>query len=129
MDVRYLDVDEVIRLHGREVGEGVGLRDKNLLEGAVERPRQSAFGDDAYPTIESKAAALFESLVRNHPFIDGNKRIGVLASFVFLEINGFKVEATNDEVVETVLSLIVRDIDFDALVGRIRSWIRPRSDG
>ena len=129
MDVRYLDVDEVIRLHGREVGEGVGLRDKNLLEGAVERPRQSAFGDDAYPTIESKAAALFESLVRNHPFIDGNKRIGVLASFVFLEINGFEVEATNDEVVETVLSLIVRDIDFDALVGRIRSWIRPRSDG
>lgn len=129
MDVRYLDVDEVIRLHGREVGEGVGLRDKNLLEGAVERPRQSAFGDDAYPTIESKAAALFESLVRNHPFIDGNKRIGVLASFVFLEINGFEVETTNDEVVETVLSLIVRDIDFDALVGRIRSWIRPRSDG
>lgn len=58
MDVRYLDVDEVIRLHGREVGEGVGLRDKNLLEAAVERPRQSAFGDDAYPTIESKQRAV-----------------------------------------------------------------------
>ena len=106
-------------LHLLEVGDGVGLRDRNLLEAAVERPRQSAFGEDAYPTIESKAAALLESLARNHPFIDGNKRIGVLASFVSLEINGFEVETTNDEVVETVLALITRKIDFNGLIGRI----------
>ncbi len=126
MAVRYLDVDEVLRLHLLEVGEGVGLRDRNLLEAAVERPRQSAFGEDAYPTLQSKTAALLDSLARNHPFLDGNKRIAVLASFVFLEINGFEAETTNDEVVETVLALIVREIDFDGLVDRIRSWMRPR---
>ena len=126
MDVRYLDVDEVLRLHVLEVGEGVGLRDRNLLEAAVERPRQSAFGEDAYATLESKAAALLDSLARNHPFLDGNKRIAVLAAFVFLELNGFEVETTDDEVVETVLALIVREIDFDRLVDRIRSWMRPR---
>ncbi len=124
MDVRYLEVDEVLRLHLLEVGEGVGLRDRNLLEAAVERPRQSAFGEDAYPTIESKAAALLDSLARNHPFIDGNKRIAVLASFVFLETNGYEVSTSNDEVVDTVLALIVRDIDFDQLVDRISSWIQ-----
>ncbi len=128
MDVRYLDVDEVLRLHVLEVGEGVGLRDRNLLEAAVERPRQSAFGEDAYATLESKAAALLDSLARNHPFLDGNKRIAVLASFVFLEINGFEVEATNDEVVETVLTLIAREIEFDGLIARIKSWMRPRAD-
>ena len=90
MDVRYLDVDEVLRLHRLEVGEGVGLRDRNLLEAAVERPRQSAFGEDAYPTLESKTAALLESLARNHPFLDGNKRIAVLASFVFQKSTGSK---------------------------------------
>ena len=74
--------------HLLEVGPDVGLRDRNLLEAAVERPRQSAFGDDAYPTHASKAAALLESLARNHPFVDGNKQIAVLASFVFLELNG-----------------------------------------
>jgi hypothetical protein len=58
VDIRYLEVEEVLRLHLLEVGEGVGLRDRVLLEAAVERPRQSAFGDDAYPTIETKAAAL-----------------------------------------------------------------------
>ena len=117
MDVRYLDVDE-----------GVGLRDRNLLEAAVERPRQSAFAEDAYPTIESKAAALLDLLARNHPFLDGNKRIAVLASFVFLEINGFEVETTNDDVVDTVIALIVREIDFAGLVDRFRSWMKPRRD-
>ncbi len=99
---------------------------RNLLEAAVERPRQSAFGEDAYPTIESKAAALLDSLARNHPFIDGNKRIAVLASFVFLEFNGYEVATTNDEVVDIVLALIVREIDFDHLVDRLRTWIRPQ---
>ena len=62
MAVRYRDVDEVLRLHLLEVGEGVGLRDRNLLEAAIERPRQSAFGEDAYPTLESKIAALLDYL-------------------------------------------------------------------
>ncbi len=123
MSFRYLDVEEVLHLHRIEVGADVGVRDHNLLEAAVERPRQSAFGDDAYPTLASKAAALLESLARNHPFVDGNKRIAVLASFVFLELNGHAVETSNDDVVSTVLDLITRDIDFDELVVRIERWI------
>ncbi len=125
MVTRYLSVEEVLHLHRIEVGDDVGLRDRHLLEGAVERPQQSAFGTDAYPSLATKAAALLESLVKNHPFIDGNKRIGVLASFVFVELNGFEIEATNDEVVDTVLALIIREIDFEALITRVESWLRP----
>jgi death on curing protein len=122
---RYLTVAEILRLHALEVGADVGLRDRHLLEAAAERPQQSAFGDDAYPDLASKAAALLDSLVRNHPFVDGNKRIGVLASFVFAELNGYEIDADNDEVVDTVLDLITRTIDFDELVARLRGWIRP----
>lgn len=129
MNIRYLDVDDVLHLHLLEVGPDVGLRDRNLLEAAVERPQQSAFGDDAYPTLASKAAALLESLARNHPFVDGNKRIAVLASFAFLELNGHPVETSNDDVVSTLLDLITRDIDFAELVVRIERWITSRAAG
>jgi hypothetical protein len=61
----------------------------------------------------------------DHPFVDGNKRTGVLASFVFVELNGFEFEATNDDVVDTVITLIVRDIEFNELVTRFESWLRP----
>jgi death on curing protein len=125
MVTRYLSVEEVLHLHRIEVGDDVGLRDRHLLEGAVERPQQSAFGTDAYPSLAAKAAALLESLVKNHPFVDGNKRIGVLASFVFVKLNGFEIEATNDEVVDTVIALIIREIDFEALITRVESWLRP----
>lgn len=126
MDVRYLTVDDVLHLHALEVGPGVGLRDRHLLESAVERPRQSAFGEDAYPTLATKAAALLESLAKNHAFLDGNKRIAVLASFVFLEINGYAVDTDDESVVEVVLGLLGRAIDFNQLVTHIESWMRPR---
>ena len=115
--------------HLLEVGPDVGLRDRNLLEAAIERPRQSAFGDDAYPTHASKAAALLESLARNHPFVDGNKQIAVLASFVFLELNGHTVETSNDDVVSTVLDLITRNIDFAELGVRVERWITSSAAG
>ena len=115
--------------HLLEVGPDVGLRDRNLLEAAVERPRQSAFGDDAYPTHASKAAALLESLARNHPFVDANKQIAVLASFVFLELNGHTVETSNDDAVSTVLDLITRNIDFAELGVRIERWITSSAAG
>ena len=125
MGVRYLTVEEILGLHALEVGDDVGLRDRNLLEAAAERPRQSAFGDDAYLDLASKAGALLDSLVRNHPFVDGNKRIGVLASFVLIELNGHEVDAENDEVVDTVLDLITGKIDFGELVNRISGWTGP----
>jgi death on curing protein len=126
---RYLTVEEILRLHALEIGADVGLRNRHLLEAAAERPQQSAFGDDAYPDLASKAAALLDSLVRNHPFVDGNKRIGVLASFVFVDLNGYTIDADNDEVVDTVLDLITRKIDFDELVARLRRWMPTLSTG
>ena len=66
---------------------------------------------------------------RNHPFVDGNKRIAVLASFVFLEVNGHPVETSDDDVVSTLLDLITRDIDFAELVARIQRWIRSSAAG
>ena len=96
-----------------------------LLEAAVERPRQSAFGDDAYPTHASKAGALLESPARNHPFVDGNKQVAVLASFEFLHT----VETSNDDVVSTVLDLITRNIDFAELGVRVERWITSSAAG
>lgn len=125
MDIRYLTTDEILRLHALEVGDQVGVRDINLVEAAAERPRQSAFGEDPYPDLASKAAALLDSLVRNHPFVDGNKRIGLLASFVFAELNGFEIDTANDGIVDTVLALIVREIDFHELVRRFQLWMKP----
>ena len=67
---------------------GVAVRDPGLVESAVARPRSTAFGADAYPDLWTKAAALLQSLTRNHPFVDGNKRIGWIAATAFLTVNG-----------------------------------------
>ncbi len=86
--MRYLSVDDVIHLNRRIVGAGSRLRDRNMLESAIERPKQTVFGEDAYPTLTAKAAALFHSLVLNHPFMDGNKRTATVAVGDFLKANG-----------------------------------------
>lgn len=86
--MRYLSVDEVIYINQDIVGAGSQVRDRNMLEAATERPKQSVFGEDAYPTVILKAAALFHSLVLNHPFMDGNKRTATLALDTFLTYNG-----------------------------------------
>ena len=78
----YLTAGDVIRINERQVGPGA-VRDPFLLESAVERPQASAFGEDAYPDIHTKAAALLQSLAGNHPFVDGNKRTAFLAMVVF----------------------------------------------
>ena len=77
----FLDEEELLSIAGRVVDE-VLVRDHGLLSSAVARPQASAFGEDAYPDLESKAAALLQSLVRNHPLIDGNKRLGLLSNDV-----------------------------------------------
>lgn len=88
--MRYLSVEDVLHLHALEVGPQVPLRDRGLLESAVTRPQQSAFGEDAYPSVHLKAAAMLQSLAQNQPFEDGNKRVAVLATFVFLGLNGLQ---------------------------------------
>jgi len=98
--MRYLSLQEVISLHSliiAQSGGSSGLRDRGALESAVAQPEASFDGEDLYPDLSSKAAALGHSLIQNHPFIDGNKRIGHGAMEVFLLLNGHEIDASVDE--------------------------------
>jgi death on curing protein len=120
----HLTTAQVLFIHARliaETGGSPGLRDLGLLEAAVARPRATFDGALLYPDPISQAAALMESLVQNHPFVDGNKRVGITAAALFLIRNGIPFAATNDELEEFTLAvarseLSLRDIAawFDA---------------
>lgn len=104
--VEFLDLDDVIELARRLLGDPPPIRDVGLVGSAVARPRTMVVGEDAYPTIWLKAAALLQSIVGNHSLIDGNKRLGWLATAVFLEINGASVtSAANDDVFDLVMNI------------------------
>ncbi len=107
----YLDLDDLLRIAEDAVEGEVGVRDHGLLEAAAARPQTTVFGEDAYPDLHEKAAALLHSIVRNHALVDGNKRLAWLATFVFLEINGHTLEAPDDEAVAFVLSIADGSID------------------
>lgn len=100
-EVEHLDLEDLLRLL-RRLGVGP-VRDVGLLDAAAARPRSSAFGVDAYPTLELRAAALLESLVRGHALVDGNKRLAWLAAVVFLDLNGRQVTLTDDAAFELVM--------------------------
>ena len=98
--MRYLSIQEVISLHSlliAQSGGSSGLRDRGALESAVAQPEASFGGEELYPDLASKAAALGHSLIQNHPFVDGNKRIGHAAMEVFLLLNGYEIEASVDD--------------------------------
>ncbi len=104
--VEFLDLDDVIGLATRLLGDPPPIGDAGLLGSAVARPQTTVGGEDAYPTLWSKAAALLQSIVDNHALVDGNKRLGWLATAVFLEINDASVaEAPNDDVVDLVMAV------------------------
>ena len=99
---------QVISMHQAMIsatGGSDGIRDEGLLESALETPFQTFGGADIYPTLLQKAARLGFSIVSNHPFVDGNKRVGVHTMLVFLELNGVEIDCTQDELVEIGLSL------------------------
>lgn len=125
---RYLTFAEVLELHQSVLerwGGAGGIRDINALESALAQPRQS-FGDaDLYPDLPSKAAALCFSLVLNHPFIDGNKRIGHAAMEVFLLVNGHEFRAPVDEQERIVLDLAAGQLSRDAFLEWVKHHITP----
>lgn len=102
-EVEYLTLEDILGLV-RRLNAGP-VRDVGLLDAAVVRPRSSAFGDDAYPTLHLKAAALLHSIVSSHALADGNKRLGWLATTVFLDMNGETVDLGDDEAFELVLTV------------------------
>lgn len=106
--IRHLTLGEVFELYRRvidQAGGGAGLRDLGALEAALAQPRMTFGGEDLYPTLVDKAAALGFSLILNHPFLDGNKRIGHAVMEVFLILNGYEISATVDEQEQVILTL------------------------
>jgi death-on-curing family protein len=103
-----------------ETGGSIGLRDEGLLESALAGAFASFGGKELYPTKEEKAARLGYSLIANHAFVDGNKRIGMYVMLTFLEVNGIRMDCTNREVADTGLSVAAGKMDYDALL----EWVR-----
>lgn len=116
-DPRFLDVEDLLALI-RDLGAGP-VRDLGLLEAAAARPRASLFGEDAYPTLALKGAALLHSLVPNHALVDGNKRIGFLACLVFLDLNGVEVDVSDDEAFAVVMDVATGVADLAEIVERL----------
>lgn len=120
--VEYLDLDDLLALASRLVGDPPPVRDVGLLGSAVSRPQTTAFGADAYPDIPTKAAALLHSLVNNHALVDGNKRLGWLATAVFAELNDFSLAgASNDDVYDLVMAVAAGDLDVATIATRLRT--------
>jgi death on curing protein len=106
--IRYLTLIEVLDLHRRileQSGGALGIRDMGLLESAVAQPRMTFGGEDLYPSLLDKAAALGFSIIMNHPFVDGNKRTGHAATETFLILNGLEINASVDEQERVVLAI------------------------
>jgi death-on-curing protein len=118
MSFDYIRVDDILAIHADQIeryGGAEGIRDPGLLEAALFRP-QTGY----YPTLIDEAAALWESLSQNHPFVDGNKRTAFAATYVFLAINGLDIIVTDDEAQDFVLGLYdTSSITFENL----RTWL------
>lgn len=105
----FLTFDEVLAIHAHQIdryGGDFGLRDHALLESALAMPRAGFGGEDLHADLVEKAAAYLFHLVRNHPFVDGNKRTGLAVALVFLRLNGISIDATDDELVDLVLGVV-----------------------
>jgi death on curing protein len=119
--MRYLTLSELIYINGRVVNNPKimsgkqEVRDLVLLDAAVERPMTSAFGEDAYPTLNDKVAALFHSIARNHPFVDGNKRTAAVAAVFMFAVNGKRIVWDQEEALEIIVAVAENRRGFEEL--------------
>jgi death on curing protein len=114
----YLSLEDLLDLV-KALGAGP-VRDLGLLDSACHRPSTSLFGQDAYPSLPAKAAALMHSLAGNHALVDGNKRLALLATAVFLRINGYALDLTDDEAFDLTMSVAAGQLDADGIRNRLR---------
>ena len=129
--MRYLSLQEVISLHSvliSQSGGSSGSRDRGALESAVAQPEASFGGEDLYPDLASKAAALGHSLIQNHPFVDGNKRIGHAAMEVFLLLNDHEIVASVDDQEKIILDVASGKVSRIELSEWIRKLMVVRID-
>src|ERR687886_1064258 len=128
--IRYLRLVEVLSLHRQIIeqsGGALGVRDLGALESALAQPQMTFGGEDLYPTLVDKAAALGYALIKNHPFLDGNKRTGHAAMEVFLVLNGFEISAPVEEQEQIILQLASSAIARDEFTEWLRCHIVPNS--
>jgi death on curing protein len=107
----YLTLPDLLHVARRVLGDEPAVRDYGLLESALTRPRASAFGQDAYATLDEKAAALLHSLARNHALIDGNKRLALGGLIAFYGLNGRRLTLTNDAAYDLVIAVATGELD------------------
>lgn len=116
----YLSLDDLLTLT-RDLNVGP-VRDVGLLDAAAHRPQSIVFGRDAYPDLDTKAAALLESIVRNHGLVDGNKRLGWLATVVFYGLNETLLEAPDDAAYELVMAVARSEMNTPDIAARLAAW-------
>lgn len=106
---------------------GLHVRDLGLLDSAAHRPAVRLFGVDAYPDVHTKAAVLLESIVRHHPLVDGNERLGWVSVVVFYGLNDIGLDAPEDSAYDLVISAASGDADVPGIAGTLGRWTRPAS--
>jgi death on curing protein len=125
--VIYLTLPELLHVADRTLGPDYSVRDYGLLEAALARPQATAFGKDAYPDLDAKAAALLHSIARNHALIDGNKRLALAAVIVFYGLNGRRLTLTNDAAYDLIISVASGQLDtVDAIAAVLQTASGPR---
>ena len=122
----YLDAEDLVHLARLLLGEPPPIRDLGLLGSAVARPQTTVFGQETYPDVWTKAAALLQSVVKNHPCVDGNKRLGWLATAVFLALNDVPVtQATNEDVYNLVVTAAAGSDTVENIASALQDIIHP----
>lgn len=127
MTIEYLTLDDLLAL-AADLGVSK-VRDLGLLDAAAHRPQSSLMGQDAYPSVHEKAAVLLESIVRNHPLIDGNKRLGWMAVFVFYGLNDVDLDAPENDAYDLVIATATGAIAYADVGARLSGWVRPAEAG
>ncbi len=116
--IEYLTLEDVLGLvNALDAGP---VRDLGLLDSACHRPQAGLFGEEAYPSLAGKAAALMHSLACNRALVDGNKRLALFATVVFLRVNGHRLDLTDDEAFDLTLSVAAGQLDADGIEKRLR---------
>lgn len=123
MRVEYLTLEDLLVLAG-DLGV-LEVRDVGLLDSAAHRPKSSVMAQDAYPTVHEKAAVLLESIVRNQPLVDGNKRLGWMATFTFYGLNGVDLDAPEDEAYDLVIGVSTGSLGYADAARRLAGWTQP----
>jgi len=121
--IEYLTLDDLLAL-AADLGVSK-VRDLGLLDVAAHRPQSSLMGQDAYPGIHEKTAVLLESVARDHPLIDGNKRLAWMAVFVFYGVNDLDLDAPEDDAYDLVIAIATGSIGYGEAASRLSGWVRP----